>query len=81
MANPYEILGISPLDTKDMAKAKYRKLCKKYHPDIAGPEGAVKFREVNEAWNSIKNTLQDESKQQYWSHKTLFTICKRSVKE
>lgn len=81
MANPYEVLGVSPLDSKEFVKAKYRKLCKEYHPDIAGQEFTAKFREVNEAWNSIKDTLPDESKQQYWSHKTLFTICKKESKK
>ena len=79
MKNPYEVLGISSLDSKDVAKAKYRALCKKYHPDVAGLEGTAKFREINEAWNLIKNTLSEGKERQYWSHKTLFSICKRRV--
>lgn len=78
MKNPYDVLGVSPLDSKATIKERYRKLCKKYHPDIAGDSGVAKFREVNEAWNLIKDAVTND-KQQYWSHSTLFNYKKREV--
>lgn len=79
MKNPYEVLGVSSLDDISVIKAEYRKLCKKYHPDIVGPKGIEKFREINEAWNTIKGMSNENKGKQYWSHETLFTIKQRSI--
>jgi DnaJ-class molecular chaperone len=47
MRDPYEILGVSRTATADEIKSAYRKLAKKYHPDLGGdPE---KFKEINQA--------------------------------
>jgi len=52
----YEILGVKPdADTKDI-KAAYRRLARKYHPDLnPGDEAEEKFKEVAEAWEVIKD--------------------------
>jgi molecular chaperone DnaJ len=55
----YEILGISGNASKDQIKAAYRKLAKKYHPDVNKEDDAEnKFKEVQEAYD----ILQDEQK-------------------
>lgn len=52
--NPYEILGLDDNATNEEVKSVYRKLAKKYHPDI-NPNGSQKFQEISDAYNSIIN--------------------------
>ncbi len=56
--NYYEILDVTPDATSEELKSAYRKLARKYHPDIAGNEGVEKFKEITEAYE----TLSDETK-------------------
>lgn len=47
----YEVLGVSKDATDDEIKSAFRKLAKKYHPDINKEPGAEeKFKEVQEAY-------------------------------
>ena len=52
----YQILGVDPdADTKDI-KIAYRKLARKYHPDLnPGAEAEANFKEVAEAWEVLKD--------------------------
>ncbi|ABS23265.1 molecular chaperone DnaJ [Bacillus cytotoxicus] len=55
----YEVLGVSKSASKDEIKKAYRRLAKKYHPDVSKEENAVeKFKEVQEAYE----VLSDEQK-------------------
>ena len=57
IADPYKVLGVSPNASDDEIKAAYRKLAKKYHPDLNPGDAyaAKKMNEVNEAYEQIKN--------------------------
>lgn len=62
MRDPYETLGVSRTATADEIKSAYRKLAKKYHPDLGGdPE---KFKEINEA----HDILSDPNKKAHFDH-------------
>ena len=55
----YSILGVDKKASQDDIKSAYRKLAKKYHPDInKTPEAQEKFKEINEAYE----VLGDEKK-------------------
>ena len=46
----YKILGVPRDATKDQIKRAYRKLARKYHPDVSKePDAEARFKEVNEA--------------------------------
>ncbi len=62
----YETLGISENASADEIKKSYRKLARKYHPDINKDESAVdKFKEINAAYEVLSDA---EKKQQYDQH-------------
>ena len=55
--DPYKVLGISPDASDEEIKKAYRRLAKKYHPDLnpGDAEAARKMKEVNAAYEQIKN--------------------------
>ena len=52
----YETLGVPRSATQDEIKHAYRKLARKYHPDVSkDPEAEVRFKEVGEAYAVLKD--------------------------
>lgn len=59
----YEVLGIDKGASKDEIKKAYRKLARKYHPDVNKEAGAAdQFKEVKEAYETLSN---DQKRGQY----------------
>lgn len=56
MEDPYKIFGISSSATEEEVAKAYRKLAKKYHPDLNPGDKAAeqKMREINRAYEQIK---------------------------
>lgn len=52
----YDTLGVDRNATADAIKKAYRKLAHKYHPDVSkDPQGEEKFKEIAEAYETLKN--------------------------
>jgi DNA-directed RNA polymerase subunit RPC12/RpoP len=75
----YEILGVENKSTHEEIKAAYKKLAKKWHPDINNaPEAAEKFKEIQQAYDVLsKPALRaeyDNSPEECpscWTHKVV----------
>ena len=87
MRNPYDVLGVSPTDSKVEIKAKYRKLIKTCHPDLligAGKspeeikEAEKRFKAIQEAWEYLDKHISESKPKQRWTHDSLFKVSLRS---
>ena len=59
--NYYEILEVSVNATTAEIKTAYRKLARKYHPDInKSPEAIERFKEISTAYETLSNPIERE---------------------
>lgn len=61
--NPYDILGVPPSASEEEITKAYRRLAKKYHPDLnpGDSTAAEKMSEINAAYDQIKNGYKPET--------------------
>lgn len=66
----YKVLGIDKKATADEIKKAYRKLARKYHPDVnpGDKESERKFKELNEANEVLSNAANRTKYDQYGEH-------------
>ncbi|GAB4216868.1 MAG: J domain-containing protein [Sandaracinaceae bacterium] len=59
----YEVLGVSRSASKDDIQSAFRKLARKYHPDVSKePKAEERFKEINAAYEVLKD---DEKRRLY----------------
>ena len=53
--NPWETLGVAPGASKSEIRKAYRRLARRYHPDLNpdDPEGEERFKEVQAAYEAL----------------------------
>ena len=60
--DPYEILGVSSNSSEKDIRKRYRKLCKRFHPDLhqGDPQAAEMFKEVKWAYETILTKMKQQ---------------------
>ena len=63
----YEVLGVSKTASEDEIKKAYRKLAKKYHPDVNpdNKEAEAKFKEINDAYEVLGDAQKRSNYDQF----------------
>ncbi len=63
----YAILGVQPTDDLKTIKTAYRRLARKYHPDVSKENDAeAKFKDLAEAWEVLKDDQRRAEYDQLW---------------
>ena len=66
----YAILGVQPTDDLKTIKTAYRRLARKYHPDVSKENDAeAKFKDLAEAWEVLKDEQRRAEYDQLWQHR------------
>src|SRR5579863_487280 len=55
MKDPYEVLGVQKTDSDTAIRSAYRKLAKRFHPDVnpGKPEVGERFKEISAAYDLL----------------------------
>lgn len=51
----YRVLQVDPEAEDEVIAAAYRRLAAKYHPDVAGEDGAARMVAINAAWEVLRD--------------------------
>ena len=84
--NYYLILGISRDESPGGVHDAFRELAKRYHPDVAGPESAERFRNLLEAYKHLSDaelrarynqSLQESEEKQFSNVEPIVSVQSR----
>jgi curved DNA-binding protein CbpA len=54
--DPYKVLQVDPEAEEEVIEAAYRRLARKYHPDVSpGPESQERMVRINQAWELLRD--------------------------
>lgn len=66
----YAIMGVKPTDDAKTIKTAYRRLAKKYHPDVSKePDAEERFKEVAQAWEILGDEQRRAEYDELWAHR------------
>jgi curved DNA-binding protein CbpA len=56
----YKTLQVDPEAEDEVIQAAYRRLARKYHPDVSGPssESGVRMTAINKAWETLRDPVR-----------------------
>ena len=64
MRDPYLVLGVSPGSDERAIEAAYRRLSRRYHPDVSkDPNAGARMREINQARAMLRHTCHRSATQ------------------
>jgi hypothetical protein len=62
LSNPYKVLQVDPEAEDEVIEAAYRRLARKYHPDVAtGPDAQERMVQINQAWEMLRDPIRRAS--------------------
>lgn len=60
--DPYKTLQVDPEAEGEVIEAAYRRLARKYHPDVApGPDAQERMVRINQAWEMLRDPVRRAS--------------------
>lgn len=66
----YSILGVKQTDDLKTIKTAYRRLARKYHPDVSKEADAeARFKDLAEAWEVLRDDEKRAEYDQIWAHR------------
>ncbi|HIE5766662.1 TPA: curved DNA-binding protein [Proteus mirabilis] len=66
----YTIMGVKPTDDTKTIKTAYRRLAKKYHPDVSKePNAEERFKEIAQAWEILGDEQRRAEYDELWAHR------------
>lgn len=66
----YAIMGVKSTDDLKTIKTAYRRLARKYHPDVSKePDAEARFKAVAEAWEVLSDEQRRAEYDQLWQHR------------
>ncbi|HYO42622.1 MAG TPA: J domain-containing protein [Candidatus Limnocylindrales bacterium] len=60
--DPYKVLQVEPDATRDVIEIAYKRLARKYHPDVSTePNAVARMVQINQAWELLRDPVRRAS--------------------